>query len=363
MITVPTAKEIADKILSDLEGSVGQTSPFLPKAFLRVLSATLGGVVALLLRVVKWAYLQIFVTTADEEALFLKGQEYGMGPNAGQAAILSVQIIGTPGQVVPAGTVWTGDNGLAYAQDYLSTIGVSGIVDSRFTCLEAGLAGSIAPGGLLAVASPLGGIDGASVVDILVEGEDPETTEQFRARLEQRIAGQPQGGSAADYIRWAMEVPGIVRAFAFRTNAGEVTVYPLQATTGVARIPAAGKITEVDTYIDNVARRPLCADVITAAMTEKTVNITTTTLNPGDDGTKAAIVAAWQNYLWAAYPRQYPDEVKPTHVIDVDALRGLISDAGASCASLVMTVVGTGAVTRYELGNNEIAKLGTPTWA
>lgn len=361
MISIPTAKELSDKILSDLEGSVGQTSPLLPKAFLRVLSVTLGGVLALLLRVVRWTYEQIFVPTADEEALFLRGQEYGMGPTPGQAAILETQIIGTPATSVPAGTIWTGDNGLAYSQDYLSVIEGAGVVTSRFTCLEVGVLGSIAPGGLLAVASPVGGIDGASVVTILVEGEDQETTEQFRTRLEQRIAGQPQGGAAADYVRWAMEVPGIVKAFAFRTNPGEVTVYPLEAATGASRIPAVGKITEVDDYLE--IKHPLCADTIAAAMTELEVDITITTLNPGDDGTKAAIAEAIRAYLWNAYPKQYPDEIAPTNVVTAAAIWGLIEDAGASAASILVSVQGTGAVTRYELVNDELVKLDVLTWA
>lgn len=363
MIEVPTAKELSDKVLSDLEGAVGQTSPILPKAFLRILAVAIGGVLALLLRIVKWTYQQIFVPTADEEALFLRGQEYSMGPIPGVAAVLETQIIGTPDTVVPAGTIWTGDNGLAYSQDYLSTIGIAGTVNSRFTCLEIGVAGSIAGGGLLAVASPLSGVDGASVISILTEGEDQETTEQFRARLSLRIAGQPQGGSAADYVRWAMEVPGVVKAFAFRTAAGEVTVYPLEATSGTARIPAAGKISEVDAYIDHPERRPLTADVITAAMTQRTADFTITTLNPGDDSTKLAITNEITRYLYAAYPKQYPDETDPTNVVSVSAIQGIISSAGASAASVTMTVSGTGAATRYELGNAEIITLGTITWA
>ena len=102
----------------------------------------------------------------------------------------------------------------------------------------------------------------------------------------------PQGGAAPDYVGWAREVAGIVKAFAFRTGAGYVTVYPLQAITGADRIPAAPKIAEVEAYVGADERRPLCANVVGAAMVELDVDITITGLAPNDAETKANIQAA-----------------------------------------------------------------------
>ena len=82
-----------------------------------------------------------------------------------------------------------------------------------------------------------------------------------------------------------------------------------------------------------------------------------------DEAEKAAIQAELERYLYAAYPRQYPDEENPTNVISVAAIWAAILAAGAAAASVTMTVSGTGAVTRYELANSDLCKLGTITWA
>lgn len=363
MISVPTAADLSAQILADIEGTLGQQSPLLPKAFIRVLARALGGALALLYRVIAWSYDQIFPATAGAEALTRFGAQYGLAQRPAVAAVIDIQIVGTEGAEIPAATVWRGSNGLTYQQAALAVIAGTGIASARVTCLEGGSLGSLGVGNTLEAASPVSGVDGASVTAIQTEGEDEETTEQYRARILQRIAGQPQGGSAADYIRWACEVPGIVKAFAFRTDVGEVTVYPLEATTGAARVPAAGKLAEVLAYIDNTARRPLCATVLAVAMTERTVDVTITTLSPSDAPTKAAIQAELERYLYAAYPRQYPDEENPTHVISVAAIWAAILAAGASAASVTMTVSGTGAVTSYTLADSDLCKLGTITWA
>jgi uncharacterized phage protein gp47/JayE len=363
MISTPTASELTAQVLSDIEGFVGQSSPILPKAFIRVLARAIGGALSLLYRVIAWTYEQIFPATAAIEALTRMGEQYGIGQRPAAFAVLDIQVIGTIGALVPAATVWRGSNNLSYIQTALVEITGSGTVTARVECLEGGVLGSLGIGNTLEAASPVSGVDGASVLAIQIEGEDEETTEQYRARILQRIAGQPQGGSAADYVRWAMEVPGIIKAFAFRTDAGEVTVYPLEADTGTARVPAAGKLAEVLAYIDNTSRRPLCATVLAIAMTERTVDITITTLSPSDATTKAAITSELQRYLYAAYPKQYPDEENPTNVISVAAIWSAILDSGAAAASVTMTVSGTGAVTSYSLPNAEICKLGTITWA
>jgi uncharacterized phage protein gp47/JayE len=363
MIQTPTASELSTQVLADIEGALGQQSPLLPKAFLRVLSRAIGGALALMYRLIRWTYEQIFPATADAESLIRIGQQYGLSVTPSVAAILDIQLVGTPGAEAPAGTIWRGGNGKTYIQNGLSVIGISGISTAHVECTEGGSLGSLGVGNTLEAATPAAGIDGASVLEILTEGEDEETTEQFRSRVLQRIAGQPQGGSAADYVKWATEIPGIVKAFAFRTDAGEVTVYPLQATEGADRIPAAGKLAEVLSYVSNPSRRPLCADVLVEAMTERTVDITITTLSPSDATTKAAIISELQRYLYAAYPRQYPDEENPTHVISVAAIWSIILFSGAAAASVTMDVSGTGAVTRYELANSDLCKLGTVTWA
>jgi uncharacterized phage protein gp47/JayE len=172
------------------------------------------------------------------------------------------------------------------------------------------------------------------------------------------MQSQPQGGAAPDYVKWAREVAGVVKALAFNISAGNVTVYPLQAITGTGRIPAAGKITEVTNYLAATERRPLCATVTAAAMTELANNVTITGLSPNDAATKAAIVASLTTYHYAAYPKQYPDEPNPTATLSVAAIWGAIAAAGATATAVSMSLG-----VNYTLANGEIVKLGTVSWA
>jgi uncharacterized phage protein gp47/JayE len=362
MIVTPTAQESSDQILADIEGELGQSTPILPKAFIRVLAKALGGAIALLYRYARWIYDQIFPATADAEALLRIGAQYDMAPTPSVEAVIDITIVGDTGAEVPANTIWRGNNGLTYSQIALAVIS-GGTATARLQCMTGGADGSLGTGNTLEASSPVAGVTGGYVTEIITEGEDAETTEQFRLRVMQRVAGQPQGGSAADYIRWTLQIPGIVKAFAFRTDAGEVTVYPLVAITGADRIPAAGKLTEVQAYLQNPSIRPLCATVLAAACTERTVDVTITGIDPADASTKAEIVAALEAYFYERYPRQYPDELNPTHVLSVAAIWAAIMYAGAAATSLTMSVSGTGAATRYELGDGEICKLGTVTWA
>jgi len=161
---------------------------------------------------------------------------------------------------------------------------------------------------------------------------------------------------------WALEVPGIVKAFAFRTNTSEVTVYPLQSLTS-NRVPDSTKLTEVYSYISNQSRKPLCANIVSAAMTEKVLNITVLSISPDTTSIRSAVESSIGNYLLNAYPIQYPDDVNPTNVISLSSLYGEASSAGASIISMTMELVGgSGSIVNYTLNNNEIIKLGTVTW-
>lgn len=363
-VTTPTVAAIRDQIISDIEGRIGTTVPILPKAFVRVLAVALAGALALLYRYAAWVYRQIFPQTADEAALLLIGARYGLTRTVAVAAQLIATATGTVGTDIPAGTLWLNADGLVYSQTALATIGGGGTATITVECLTAGDDGNLAAADTLTIASPLADIDStATVASTVTTGEDAEALEDFRTRVIERMQNQPQGGAAADYVGWAREVAGIVKAFAFNTAAGYVTVYPLQATTGASRIPLAAKITEVQDYVGAVERRPLCATVLAAAMTELSIDVTITGLSPASATVQAEIEAALEAYFYAAYPAQYPDEAAPTNVLSVGAIWAAITAAGATATAVSMTVPGIGATTSYTLDDDEIAALGTLTWA
>jgi len=110
-----TAKEISDTIIAQLELTLNQTIPLLPKSFIRVLAKVLGGVFVTLYQFAGFILLQMFVKTASNQELTiggipitplkLWGQLVGIFQKDGEQAEYqcSVDVI-TLGETLPSGT-------------------------------------------------------------------------------------------------------------------------------------------------------------------------------------------------------------------------------------------------------------------
>ena len=360
MITTPKISTIRDQIITDIEARIGQTIPSMPKAFFRVLATALAGVTSLLYRFSAWVYDQIFPQSAGLEALKRIGEQYGIVLLPAVATVQTATAPGANSTIIPAGTLWQLD-GQVHRQTDAATIS-GGIATINLQALIAGSAGNSGIGAVMSIVTPQAGVVGtATIAAVITTGEDQEATEAYRSRVLTRIRQKPQGGAAADYIGWAREVAGIVKAFAFRTAPGDVTVYPLVSLT-TNRIPDGAKLAEVQTYLQDTIRRPLCANVYADTMTELAVDLTVTTLQPDSTSMRQTITTALTNYLLTRYPRQYTDEPNPADQI-VRAL--LVSEAiaaGAKVIELTMTIDGGAPTIFYELSQDEIAKLGAITW-
>jgi len=361
VITIPTISQIRDQIISDIEGKIGQTIPALPKAFFRVLATALAGAISLLYRFGAWIYEQIFPQTADAEALSRIGEQYGIIRAPATTSKLTATATGANDTIIPAGTLWQRD-GIVYQQ--LADVDIAaGVANITIEALTSGSNTNITTWLTVTLVTPISGVENdATIASTVIEGEDVETLETYRSRIIQRLQQRPQGGATPDYIAWALEVAGIVKAFAFRTNDGEVTVYPLQSLT-TNRIPDAGKLTEVQTYLNDTSRKPLCANVLAVAMTERVITPTVTAVQPDNIAMRTAIEEAWDAYLKRAFPTQYSDEAIQTNIVSLAGLYAEATAIGARSITVSMTINGVpGAIQSYTLANSEIVKLGTTIW-
>src|ERR1019366_4112874 len=114
----------------------------------------------------------------------------------------------------------------------------------------------------------------------LAGGADVETDEAFRARILFRKRYPPHGGSASDYVMWAMSVPGVTRVYVERLWAGPgtVRVFPLFDLSPTGPIPTTGQLAQVAAYID--VQKPAGAAVTIAAATPVPIAVTTVGLTP-----------------------------------------------------------------------------------
>lgn len=126
-LQTPTTKEINENIIAQLEASLNQTIPLLPKSFLRVLSKALSGVFILLYKYAGFMFLQQFVRTASIEPTEINGQtvrpliEWGRLVGVGdpvpatQAELLINITVNNQGGTLPSGSQLVGaDNGVTY---------------------------------------------------------------------------------------------------------------------------------------------------------------------------------------------------------------------------------------------------------
>jgi uncharacterized phage protein gp47/JayE len=139
---------------------------------------------------------------------------------AGQAIF-----VGTNGTSLPGGTVLASGDGQQFTVTGGGTI-TAGQVTVSVQANTLGAAGNLGTGTVLTVANAIAGVQSAGAVASpgLTGGADAETDDELRARMIAAWQEQPQGGAPADYVEWALAVPGITRAWAVPRGFGPGTV-------------------------------------------------------------------------------------------------------------------------------------------
>src|SRR5690606_27956229 len=105
----------------------------------------------------------------------------------------------------------------------------------------------------------------------LVGGTDQEPLERWRRRVVRAFRIQPHGGDLEDYVTWALEVPGVTRAWARGAWVGRGTVGVFVVRDDDEDIvPDAAELADVLAHIQS--KRPVTAEVHVIAPTLVTVD-------------------------------------------------------------------------------------------
>ena len=326
-LETPKTGAVADNIVSQIEASIGQSVPLLPKAFIRVLAKAVAGVFTLLYKYGGWMFLQIFVRTASAREtevngaavvpLEMWGELIGVGKRArATAAELTIDItVETQGGVLDSGTQLikssTGVTYITIGSVALDAPTVSATIRAVADQADGGGAGTIGnldPGAVVAFANPLGAVDREAVVTAqTVTGADAEAVAAYRRRIIDRFRRRPQGGAYADYAAWGVEPSGIVNVYPYTSaNPGQVDVY-VEAAGGDG-VPTSAQLQEVRDIIDldasgRATRRPATALVNTFAITRKAFAVEVVDMTVDDAATvQAQIIAAVADYFLEREP-------------------------------------------------------------
>lgn len=391
MIT-PTTDQINQQIISQLESSLGQTIPFLPKMFLRVLSWVLAGVFVLLYKYGGFIFLQIFVKYATLDATEINGRvirpllEWGrlFGVTDPIAAVqaeheIEITVQNQTGSILAGTQLLNAANGVTYI-----TIGATLLDAATVTATiraasdqsgngGAGVIGNLEDGAIVTFANPLPNVArDATVTSQTVTGVDAETPESYRQRIIDYVQKRPQGGAYADYENWAFDVAGIVNVYPYTGVPGEVDVY-VEATPESSGdpdgIPTGAQLTAVLNAINldiggKASRRPASSYPNVLPITRTGFDVVVSDLNVDNEAqVQADILTVVTNFFLNAEPFIDGLTIPPRRDIItgsslVSAIEFVVSQANGTFADAIFRETGQlGNLDSYLLAEGEKAKL------
>jgi uncharacterized phage protein gp47/JayE len=394
-LATPSTQDIASNITSQLQASLSQSIPFLPKAFLLVLAKVLAGVFVLLYKYAGFSLLQLFVATASTKETTVNGRTFiplvewgvlvGVGrPNAATRAILSATVTVTEqtGDLANGAQLIRSTTGVVYVSTQPVELDAATVEVTIRAASDPqgnggiGTIGNLQEGDELSFASPLPNVARVVTVSEVIEtAEDAEDWETYRSRVVERMQARPQGGAYADYRIWARTVPGIVAAYPYTGNPGQVDVYieaSVESSESEDGIPTEAQITAVEEAIDldedGIAyRRPVNAAVNVFPITRTEFDITIENLAATDLASlEDDIEAGVDEYLRAREPFIVGLSVLPrldrvTQPALSGVVEGIVSAAGGTFTSLVLELSAV-EIQAYSLDTGEKAKLGTVSY-
>jgi uncharacterized phage protein gp47/JayE len=311
----PTLTALRNEAIQDITTSgVPGLDGLLRNSVLRVLSWVMSGLAYSVYGYLDWIALQSVPFTATDEYLYAWAALVGVYQKDATPATGSAQFTGTADLVLPSGAALTRQDGTPYTTTADGTVDSTGVVVVPIIAAVNGAATNADVGVAIAIDTPVNGINSGGVTaSPLTGGSDQETTDALRTRMLFRYAEPPQGGSASDYIAWALEVPGCTRAWV-QPGGGSVQVYPMfdvanaadggfpQGTDGCASEetrgpPASGDQLTVAEYIWPL--QPVTALVFVAAPVAAPIDVTLANLNPATVDMETAILASLQDAFLA----------------------------------------------------------------
>lgn len=294
-----------------------------------------------------WIAKQAVPFTATGEYLEAWASLKGVTRKPATSASGLIRLAGTDGTVLPSGTPVTRSDGNEYVTAGDATV-AGGFVTATLSTTTTGAITNAPTGAVLTLGTAVAGITSTGAASgPLTGGSDVESDDDLRTRMLAVYASPPQGGDADDYVEWALEAPGVTRAWTVRNGMGIGTVvvffmmdeaeavhggFP-QGANGVAAdevrdTPAGGDQLIVANYIYPV--QPVTALVYAVAPQPNTLAFTIAGIPSASGSVKAAISVAIAGALAGT--------ASPGGVTELSAIEGGIAAVPGS-AGFVITII------------------------
>lgn len=297
--TTPTLEDVRRQNRDHITAHL-HSVPLVPNSVARVIGDGNAGLAYLNLLYLDWLSRQFLPDTAEHEWLQRHADIWLVeGPKPATFANGTVNVSGINGSFVPVGSQLSGNADIAYETLELVTVGtVPAPVKVR--AIDPGVAGNLEAGSVLTFVSAIVGIDAQATVVVMHGGTDPETDDELRERVLARIQKPPMGGDADDYVAWALEVPGVTRAWCYplEMGIGTVTVRFMcdELRADQDGFPTADDVARVEAHL--AGKRPVAVkDFFVVAPIRQELSFEIVELALDNEATRAAIEASVKEML------------------------------------------------------------------
>lgn len=302
----------------------------------------------------------LFVDPTSGRFLDLVGQDYhNLTRREGTKAKCSMDLFGTAGTVVNAGTTFLTATGLRFVTLSTVAIGADGRAVCQLEAMEVGAAYNIQAGAITGMWVNISGL--SSYYNTQASGgTDRESGQQFFERIEEARQRPRTSGNGWDFRGWALEVSGIGEAKVVELADGPGTVGLVLVDSTYA--PASPEMVE-DVLANIMAKKPIGAapTVEAAAALEITVTAAVTVQSISLDEVKRELTAGLTDYLKTLIEAKYghiyygPEEDRPYTMIYNRVLAILLNIKGVENFS-ALTV--NGGAEDIPIEPNQIPVLG-----
>lgn len=293
----PTIATIIERVTTDLESRGFGADTRVRRSVLYVMTRVIAGVAHGLYGFIAWASRQFLPDTQDDEALERYASMYGITRLPATRAAGDVVFTGASGVVVPAGVRLQRADGYEYETTAEGTI-AGGTMTVAVQAIVTGVDGNADAGVQLAIAAQVSGLAATATVasGAIAGGADVESIAALRDRVLTFMRKRPQGGAAHDYVAWALEVPGVTRAWPKPHLNGLGTMGLFFVRDGDDDpIPSPTAVAAVQAHIDVL--RPVTAKDFTVYAPQPLAVDFEIRLLPDSTANRAAVVAQLQDLI------------------------------------------------------------------
>ena len=271
----------------------------------------------------------IFVTANSGEYLIRRCADYGITRKLATAAVITVTVTADTDTVLKSGAELTDSNGKVFFELTQATE-LTASVPTAVTAVCTSTGKLSIPENSIRFVSSVSGI--VITNEAQISGTDDETDEALFRRLQFRLQNQPGCGTAADYKRWALEIPGVGYAKVKVSATGEITTCIADDDCGPV---SSTQISAVMANYDE--KRPLGAVVGVSSATVRYASIAAT-VQLFDGYSLQEVQAAYEDML-----HRYIGEIAFDDRTDVLTL--------ARLSHYLMSVDGVEDITAFTLNN------------